>query len=364
MRKTGEIRRASVSRPESGLQFAVRSARECGVRGAGEPRTPEHERKSVRTEPRRNRTIGPLPGAGTRRRRACRFVLGAAVALALSCLGGGPALATDPAPDVAVSGGITAIGQVTTGGGADASLTGSLDVFVTVARRWGSFELYVEGNSTPREGGVAALVPEANGDAGSALDERDRGRLQVSELKLDLRLPGERSVAVGLVDLSAYLDATRISNDENLQFLSAPLINNPAIEFPDYTLGIVFRQPATGGVPAIHAAVTSSNGLADNPGKSYSELFDVGDDGKGVFAALEAAWKPGNRPVRVGVWWSGRDHDTLRGGSTERSNAGAWAPSASPCGARHSTCGSARPTRTSRRATASRRWRTGWSGTL
>jgi len=72
-------------------------------------------------------------------------------------------------------------------------------------------------------------------------------------------------LTVGLLDPSGYLDRRRITNDENVQFLGASFVNNPTIEFPDYTLGLVYERPGNAGGPQINAVLTSSNGLIDNP---------------------------------------------------------------------------------------------------
>lgn len=267
----------------------------------------------------------PDAGAPRVRQKVGRRTAAGLTAIAALVLGSFGSWATAAASDVRFSGGLTLVGQTADREGVDDSLTGSLDLFVTAESGPGAIELYVEGNTTPSPDGVAAMVPEVNGDAGTALDGEGRGRLQVSELKYDIALPGGSRLALGLIDLTAYIDTTRINNDENLQFLSAALINNPVIEVPDYTLGVVFRRPGGGGVPEVHAAVSSSNGLADNPEASYSELFDVGAADKGVFAAVESGWTSDRNVYRIGLWFNGRSHRTIRAGSPGRSNTGVWA---------------------------------------
>lgn len=223
---------------------------------------------------------------------------------------------------VGLSGGVTAVGQRSDDDASDSSLTASLDLYLSVSRKGGRLELYVEGGTTPR--GVAAELPQVNADAGTALNRELRGRLQVSELKYDFDVAGERGLAVGLVDLSAYLDTTRINNDENLQFLAAPFVNNPTIELPDYTLGAVFRQPSRPGRPRIHAAVAASSGLGDTAERSYSSLLDVDAPGRGLFAAIETGWTSKRQLYRLGVWHHGGDHDTLDRRAAGRSNFGAY----------------------------------------
>ncbi len=222
-----------------------------------------------------------------------------------------------------VEGGVTAVYQNADDGRVDSELIGSLDLVVTLDAGPGAFTLYVEGNTTPQSGHVAAVLGEANGDAGSALDRNGRGRLQVSELLYTLPA-GQGEFAVGLLDVTGFLDASVVANDETAQFLGASFVNNPTVEFPDYTLGVVFnRTPEHPGFGYI-AALASSNGLGDNPKASYSELVDVSDKGKGVFAALELIWNRSAMIYRLGAWVNSADHTELAGSDTDKHNTGLY----------------------------------------
>jgi hypothetical protein len=97
--------------------------------------------------------------------------------------------------------------------------------------------LYVEGNTTPFHDGVSRRIPEANTDAGTALNRSGEGRIQVSELRLIWPIFQGSHVHLGLLDATGFLDVSQIANDENLFFLGGPFVNNPTIEFPDYALG-------------------------------------------------------------------------------------------------------------------------------
>jgi len=124
--------------------------------------------------------------------------------------------------------------------------------------------------------------------------------------------------------VTGFLDASSVANDETTQFLGAGFVNNPTIEFPDYTLGVVFnRAPEQPGFGYI-AALSSSNGLGDNPKASYSELVDVSDKGKGVFAALELIWNREAMIYRLGAWINSADHTELAGSSTDENNTGLY----------------------------------------
>jgi len=175
----------------------------------------------------------------------------------------------------------------------------------------GRWFAYAEGNSSLNGRRASSLLPELNADAGTALDPDRRGRMQLSEFNYRWRLAEGAGLTLGYLDPSSYLDRSRITNDENLQFLGVSFVNNPTIEFPDYTLGVVYERPARGAVPQINAVVTSSNGLADNPNLSYSQLIQVTEGDKGTFAALGLGWSNAAGLVRVGTWINTRPHSSL-----------------------------------------------------
>ena len=222
-----------------------------------------------------------------------------------------------------IEGGVTAVYQYADDDRVDSELIGSLDLVVTLEAGPGVWTLYIEGNTTPASDHVAAVFGEANGDAGSALDRDGKGRLQISGL-LYTQATEHGEFAVGLLDVTGFLDASSVANDETTQFLGAGFVNNPTIEFPDYTLGVVFnRAPEQPGFGYI-AALSSSNGLGDNPKASYSELVDVSDKGKGVFAALELIWNREAMIYRLGAWINSADHTELAGSSTDENNTGLY----------------------------------------
>ncbi len=180
----------------------------------------------------------------------------------------------DAARGVEFEGGFTATAQHADDSAVDDELFGSLDLVATVPAGPGEIVMYVEGNSTPRKNGVASVIGEANGDAGSALDEDDNGRLQVSELHYTQGV-GPGKITLGLLDVTGFLDTNAVANDETTQFLGASFVTNPTIEFPDYTLGGAYHQELAEDT-SLSFVLTSSNGLGDNPERSYSELTDVG----------------------------------------------------------------------------------------
>ena len=207
----------------------------------------------------------------------------------------------------------------------EAALSG--DLFGTYA--FGDFAIvgHLEGSTTPRANGISTFVPNNNADSGSALNKNGHGRVQLSEFYLQFGNE-EVTAAAGLIDATAWLDASAVANNEHSQFLNATLVNNPTIEFPDYTLAGVVSLAGHDAFPGITAFVGSSHGLADNPDADYDDLFDVGDNGKGIFGALELQWDVeslgNNGAVRLGAWTNTADHARLNGSAGTKNNYGVY----------------------------------------
>lgn len=199
----------------------------------------------------------------------------------------------------------------------------SVDLTAEVPIRQGALLTYVEGNISPRQGGISSLVEEVNGDAGSALDGQGKGRLQVSEIHYTQRI-GENIFTVGILDPDCRLDNSKIANDETSQFLGKAFINNPTIAFPDYTLGGCMHIHQGLAPYGLNVLVTSSHGLGDNPRRSYSELFDVGASGKGVFAGVELYRQTAYGVWRAGVWNNTADNEYVDGSGRVGDNSGMY----------------------------------------
>jgi len=229
---------------------------------------------------------------------------------------------TMPDQPIAVEGGFTAIVQASNDSNIDAEATSSFDLVTTLPAGKGKWVIYIEGNTSPRTDGVSNQLGEANADAGSALDRDGNGRLQVSEAHYFYPL-GNGLLVSGLLDVTTSLDDSEVANDETSQFLSSSLVNNPTIGFPDYSLGVTYnREKAEDWGYTL--ALTSSNGLADNPNASYSQLVDVDAEGKGVFAAAEGQWPVVSTQLHVGVWINTADHARLDGDTDTEHNYGLY----------------------------------------
>ena len=199
---------------------------------------------------------------------------------------------------------------------------GSADLVVQRQYGSGNWLAHVEASSTPRSNGVSAILPEANADVGSALDEDNAGRIQLSELYYSYFFGDDKALSVGLLDVSGFFEQSRIASDETTQFLGAFFTGNPTIEFPDYALGIVHEAGLSQDV-VLRAALVSSDGLADNPERSYSQLLSV-DDGEGVFAISSASWEARSWLFRAGAWLHTTGHQTLDMKSNDQNNYGAY----------------------------------------
>ena len=202
-----------------------------------------------------------------------------------------------------VTGGVTIVGQSTNDERIRNEVVASLDLFLSLALGRITLETYVEGNTTPSPLGVSRLLGEANTDAGTALDRDRRGRVQLSEVRLVVPVGDDLRAHAGLLDATGFLDVSRIANDENLYFLAVPFVNNPTIEFPDYALGVALDGAIPGSSTLrVGATVTSSHGLADNPGVSYARLLDITDSQKGAFLGMALRRVGARTRISLGAW--------------------------------------------------------------
>ncbi len=248
---------------------------------------------------------------------------GAAVLLMESVYAEEVAIRPDPVRQpLKIAGGVTAVAQRPRDKRIDSEAVASFDWMATWEAGAGSWTLYLEGNTTPRATGVSAVLPEANHDAGTALTDDGKGRLQISGLHYAYPLvTGE--LTLGLLNAPGFLDASAVANDEKSQFLATTLVNNPTIAFPDYAPGIAYRYEADAG-PGLVLLLMGSHGLGDNPRASYAELLGLGDEGKGVFAAAEGYWQQGGWALRLGVWGQFAEYPRLDGGAGTEHNYGLY----------------------------------------
>lgn len=228
------------------------------------------------------------------------------------------------ANEVDWAGGVTAVAQHADDRSAASELTLSADLVATLATSYGEWLLYIEGSSTPKSNGVSAFYTTVNGDAASVLTRDGDGGVQVSEFNYTFRGANEHSLALGLVDPSAWLDQSNIANDENQQFVNGSFINNATIEFPDYTLGSIYRAPGKGKRPAITVVVTGSDGITDLPDRAYQDLLDFNEDGRGAFVGAGADWVSESWSWRIGAWLRTDDHAAAGSDTGDEHNYGVY----------------------------------------
>ena len=221
-----------------------------------------------------------------------------------------------PLDGLTIEGGVTLTAMGTTFDGVDNEWFGSADFIATLPVSTGYWSIYIEAEANPDEQGIGALLPDANGDIGSALDEAGHGRIQLSEWHYRWPTLGG-TMTIGLMDAAGFVDTSEIANDEASQFIGASFINNPTIALPDYSLGLAYHTHSAHRQTGLTALLVSSHGLGDNPGVSYAELFKVGEGDKGFFAVLEGYQLFGDITARVGLWASSADDEKLAASISE-----------------------------------------------
>lgn len=228
------------------------------------------------------------------------------------------------AAEVDWEGGVTSVFQHADASRTNSELTASADLFATLKNSRGEWLVYIEASTTPRSEGVSAFYPTANGDARSVSTSDGSGAVQVSEFNYTFRADDNRSLMLGLIDPSARLDRSRIANDENRHFLNRSFVNNPTIEFPDYTLGAFFQDLGDGRRPEFSIVVAGSDGIADLPDRSYQDLLDFDDDGRGIFIGSDVGWTFGQSSWRIGAWARTDDRAVAGSGTEKEDNHGIY----------------------------------------
>ncbi|MDX1442681.1 MAG: hypothetical protein R3270_02760 [Gammaproteobacteria bacterium] len=185
----------------------------------------------------------------------------------------------------------------------------------------GQWTVYVEGSTGLSSDSLLAAYPGVNADAATAVNSDGNGRVQVSELKYRFQ-PGSAALVVGLLDATAYLDTSRVANDETRQFLGADFVNNPSIAFPDYAPGIALLQPV--GDAEWRAVLGSSKGLAGTSGTRYSETLEITGRERGMFLATEWRNIAGDTDWSIGAWHNSGDVERPDGQGETNERAGIY----------------------------------------
>jgi porin len=109
---------------------------------------------------------------------------------------------------------------------------------------------------------------------------------------------------IGKIDFTGYFDAVEYANDEVTQFLNSAFVDNPAIPFPDYSLGVMATYDFTDDLYLMGGVADAQ---ADGRETGFRTAFHGGDY---FFYILEAGLKTrydsANGPLtgtyRVGLW--------------------------------------------------------------
>ena len=208
--------------------------------------------------------------------------------------------------------GVNLIHQHTNDSNIDNNTSLSVDFILVKHTLNGQWTMHLEGSNTPNQKGVSNVIQDSNADSGSSLTHSNQGRLQLSELNYHHHYPSNISWSLGLVDATSFLDTSEIMNDENNQFISASMVNNPIIDFPDYVLGGSINA-ALSETFSVQLFISSTHGIADNNSRNYSSLFEMNEDEKGLFTALELQYKNQNSFIHSGFWRHNGKHDALDG---------------------------------------------------
>lgn len=209
-----------------------------------------------------------------------------------------------------IEGGINVIQQYANQAVLKANTTVSADLTLLQPTQNGEFTLHIEASSTPSKNGISTLIQDSNADAGSSLNNKEQGRIQVSELNYRHEINSHLNITLGLVDATSFLDGSEIMNDENHNFISASLVNNPVIDFPDYVLGSAIDWQITQEI-STRLFVSSTHGIADNNSRNYASLFEMNEDNKGLFSAIEFQYKSDNFFINTGAWLHNGKHEAL-----------------------------------------------------
>ncbi len=100
----------------------------------------------------------------------------------------------------------------------------------------GTLYIHGEGGWTDSEGIDGIGVGSTFGVNADAIGNRS---LDIVELFYELPLSDTLTLTAGKIDFSGFFDASAYANDEATQFLNGALVNNAAVPFPDYSLGLI-----------------------------------------------------------------------------------------------------------------------------
>jgi len=170
------------------------------------------------------------------------------------------------------------------------------------------FVMMLEHSSKVESSDISDTFPEVNSDAGTTTK-----RTQISELLIYRQQEEGLNWQLGLAEVSALMDRSKIANDEVTQFLSAGLLNNQTIMFPDYAISTQIQNLRAFGNFGYRLLLSSGAGIDENNG-NYQDLLSITSTNKGTFSAMELVSQGSNYQADFGLWQNTnteeQDHQT------------------------------------------------------
>jgi len=165
-----------------------------------------------------------------------------------------------------------------------------------------SVYLLIEGGWPDEEGIDTACTGSHRGTNADAIGNEN---IIVKELYYRVWLFDDKlELMIGKIDFTGYFDAIEYANDEVTQFLNGAFVDNPAIPFPEYSLGIMATYDFTDDLYLM-------GGVADAQADCRETGFRTAFHGEDYFfyileAGLKARYDSANGPLtgtyRVGLW--------------------------------------------------------------
>ena len=220
--------------------------------------------------------------------------------------------AENPLKNIDISFGITMIGQ----GNTDDDKSGeepyesatdtsySFDIEISKTFKNSEIYMHLEGGDGEGRDREITTWTGINGDAYDTDSE-----VRLSELHFSSNIKNIISFTFGKVDLTGYFDTNEVANDETTQFLSAGLVNNPGVEFPDYGPGIVTSISPSDAITII----LGYESIDDAGDPEWDNFFNGGFFIGELDLSLKPLGLPGN--YRFYYWNSNRDHEDYSDGA-------------------------------------------------
>ncbi len=191
--------------------------------------------------------------------------------------------------DADLSGGLTLIGQGVSGVASDEATSGfNYSVDLQLSSDVGDGNLFIYLNTA--EGADAFAGANADFEGGS-LEEGGFSRTGVAEAWYQLPLSAALKLTAGKIDPTGIYDGNEVANDQTLQFLANDFVNNAAIPFPAYTVGVNAAYEFSEDL-SVNAGIFEHEGIHG----TMEDTFFIGELGLG--------WEllGGKNNIRVTYW--------------------------------------------------------------